>query len=885
MIKSRFFAIILITALFFSMAGSLSPANAQPLPLPAPDFSKQASNPGDFVPGELVVVMDRGDKISAYSANAFAAAKTVGASIKKIAPQGSLLLKLPANADLASAAANLKGKPGVIAVEPNYIYRIPAMDPKYSAKNYNVQRDFAIRKAPKNDPQGQFQGKKLLATPIKNLQAMKTKVKNKIQAVYPNDKYLWWNGGWSWVGADIVSSNTTASAQICEIDTGVDYAHPDLAANIIKGWDFVNNDADPMDDMGHGTHVAGIMAAVKNNGIGIAGVSSGKVMAVKALDAQGSGTNFDIANAITYCANQAANKVITMSLGGGYPSTLMEIAIDYAVNTKGKLITAAAGNSGMDSPNYPAFYSNQDQSGSADCSPACNTYPALAGKVLAVGAEGQIWTDADNYSYVDYSCMASYSSFGSWVNVVAPGTWIYSTTPYDKPFYMNYWEGTYTRYDSMSGTSMATPFVAAAAARRWGYTPSTSNVNVGKLVSVWPVYDYLGDGSCWPANMDGVTYDTNVAKLLDKGGLYGAAADSNTGLPLDGATIGVYNGAALIGSAIISPSTYTVPQHLDPARVFTDYTMYTDVINLPVGSKYTPKVSKAGYAAVPQPAFQQNYPIGAMNIWGGSWTYAGVAGVPPLSANFTNSSGWLWFYDDRWGSKFDYAMKDLDLNIWLPDASLPGTDQPNMFIVGWEGNSFGANEDDPTGALGAFPYARMLRDGGYLDALRIETILVQNRSTQRGLTKSNPALPWYYGTYTAMMTDYGQSFGINLDGCGDNFGIGFDPYYEIGSDSRCIDTDELNTYPLLGTVLVPYLYVWKDGIIKNFNSLPFGDPGSECNSHWWKATTISSSAAAAVPTISNPNTCGDAYPGIGPGDGGGIQPYGTGADHFTKKVK
>ncbi len=247
------------------------------------------------------------------------------------------------------------------------------------------------------------------------------------------------------------------------LDTGVDYLHPDLAGRIIKGYDFVNADADPMDDFGHGTHVAGIITAVQNNGKGIAGASNAKVVAVKVLGAQGWGTSFDIASGIIYCANRTDVKVLNLSLGGSY-STQIQNAVDYAVNSKNKLVVAAAGNDNT----YETT----------------NAYPAalsidFPNKVLAVAASGK-WIDDGDNSYNEYLCKADYSNYGDWISVVAPGSDILSTTPWDKPFYMNFQWGVPTRYAYMSGTSMATPFAAAAAARGWGFKPTETNEQIGR---------------------------------------------------------------------------------------------------------------------------------------------------------------------------------------------------------------------------------------------------------------------------------------------------------------------------------------------------------------------------------------------------------------------
>lgn len=201
---------------------------------------------------------------------------------------------------------------------------------------------------------------------------------------------------------------------VAVVDTGVDYTHEDLAGTVINGWDFVNNDADARDDHGHGTHVAGTIAATINNNKGIAGVSPNvQILAVKVLSASGSGSWSGVANGIVYAANRGA-KVINLSLGGG-ASLTVKAAVDYAWS-KGALVACAAGNSGPQQPIYPAAY------------PSC----------LAVGA-----TDQNDQR-------ASFSNYAP-EGVAAPGVLILSTFPGNQ-------------YRSWNGTSMATPHVAGVAA-------------------------------------------------------------------------------------------------------------------------------------------------------------------------------------------------------------------------------------------------------------------------------------------------------------------------------------------------------------------------------------------------------------------------------------
>ncbi len=167
---------------------------------------------------------------------------------------------------------------------------------------------------------------------------------------------------------------------VADIDSGVDYTHPDLAANMwtntgeiagngidddgngyvddYRGWDFANGDNNPSDDYGHGTHTAGTIAAVGNNGVGVTGVAwQARIMPLKFLDATGTGASIDAADAIVYAANMGA-KVSNNSWGcngSGCYSQVVEDAIAYA-NAAGMLFVVAAGNDGTNNdvtPDYP----------------------------------------------------------------------------------------------------------------------------------------------------------------------------------------------------------------------------------------------------------------------------------------------------------------------------------------------------------------------------------------------------------------------------------------------------------------------------------------------------------------------------------------------------
>lgn len=217
-------------------------------------------------------------------------------------------------------------------------------------------------------------------------------------------------------------STGSSGVTIAVVDTGVQSTHPEFSGRLVAGCDFVNRDALPEDDNGHGTHVAGIAAAAGNNSVGIAGINWGaRIMALKVLDATGTGTYQQIAQAIVYAADSGA-KVINLSLGGSEPSSVLEDAVNYAV-AQGAVVVAAAGNDGTNSANYPAAYA----------------------AAIAVAA-----TDSSNVR-------ASFSNYGSYVDLSAPGVSILST-------FLS------SGYSSKSGTSMAAPHVAGAAALLMSYS-------------------------------------------------------------------------------------------------------------------------------------------------------------------------------------------------------------------------------------------------------------------------------------------------------------------------------------------------------------------------------------------------------------------------------
>ncbi|MEW6102810.1 MAG: S8 family serine peptidase [bacterium] len=264
--------------------------------------------------------------------------------------------------------------------------------------------------------------------------------------ITPNDPYF--NQQW---GLNKISAPSaweiekgSSSVIVAILDTGIDYNHSDLNGKVIKGYDFVNNDNDPMDDHdysltghSHGTHVAGIAGAETNNGTGTAGIAwDCKLLAVKCFNYKGEGEDPDIALAIRYAADYNGVKVINMSFGDTDFSQTLKEACDYAYG-RGTLLVAAAGNKGNATMFYPAAYDN----------------------VMAVSATNQ------------NDQKASFSNYGDWVDVASPGDRIYSTV-----------RTNYGYYDEKNGTSMASPFVAGLGGLLFSKNPSWNNNMVMRAI-------------------------------------------------------------------------------------------------------------------------------------------------------------------------------------------------------------------------------------------------------------------------------------------------------------------------------------------------------------------------------------------------------------------
>lgn len=366
-----------------------------------PAFGREAKSVGaPMVPGEVLVKYREGPS----SAGSGELQRSVNASgVKKLLFPDMELLKLK-GISVEDAVAILRSSPLVESASPNYIRSINFVpdDPDFG-KQWNF-----------NDP---AQGGDI----------------HMVQA---------WD----------IERGGNPSVVVAVLDTGVAYETrgvyqqcPDLAnTHFVQGHDFVNGDAFPDDDNGHGTHVCGTIAQSTNNAIDVAGIAFNcSIMPVKVMNQSGEGADDDIINGIRFAADNGAN-VVNMSLGGYGTNPLLEDAVNYAAS-KGPVICASTGNNGQEGIYYPAAYS--------ECMAVGATYRSKA--------------------------RASYSNYGNELDVVAPGgdgsvgDWIYQVT-YKKDRDPS--SGFEER--GMDGTSMACPHVAGLAALIKAHNPTWTRTDI-----------------------------------------------------------------------------------------------------------------------------------------------------------------------------------------------------------------------------------------------------------------------------------------------------------------------------------------------------------------------------------------------------------------------
>jgi subtilisin family serine protease/subtilase family serine protease len=387
--------------------------------------SAQSTDDGPAVSGEIIVKFRPG-----ANANSKADAHREGRGrMRREIATASLQLVEVQRGDEAGALARYRRNPNVLYAERNFIRRIPKLvnhtpgsevipgDSLFSEQwaLHNTGQEFLCLDWLFGDPFCFYQG-----MPDADIDAPE-----------------------AWPLA------TGAGVTVAVIDTGIDYTHPDLASNYAGGVDFTSNDGDPFDDQGHGTHVSGTIAAAMNNPTGnpaddegVVGVApNARIRAYKVCRADGTCDDFAVELAIARAVSDGA-KVINMSFGGADYSQSLNDVVQAAWNA-GVVLVAGAGNDGTTDLFYPAALDH-------------------VVSVAAFDENGQ---------------RASFSNYGSWVDVSAPGNVIMSTYPMSTCD-VSSMPGQIGCYTWLSGTSMATPHVSGAAALIWSRGDVTSNQQV-----------------------------------------------------------------------------------------------------------------------------------------------------------------------------------------------------------------------------------------------------------------------------------------------------------------------------------------------------------------------------------------------------------------------
>jgi hypothetical protein len=427
------------------------------------------------------------------------------------------------------------------------------------------------------------------------------------------------------------------------LDSGVELSHPDLAPRLVGGYDFVNNDATPDDDFGHGTMVAGIAAAVTNNGQGVAGGAwLGKIMPIKVLDSRGAANDDDIAAGITFAVDRGAS-VINLSLGGPGASNTLQAAVNYATS-RNVVVIGAAGNDGQDSDVNKRTLEH---------------YPAACVGVIAVGS-----TDASgNHS--------PFSSYGSWIDVVAPGQATISPSVGISTTIRG------SSYGTGSGTSFAAPLVAAVAFLMRSADPNAGQATISlRLIGTARDIGTPGVDSVFGSGM------VDAVAALDAGGGFSSASTNGSGYWMLGEQGAVYRfgGAGYLGD---------VTRHLAPGVSSADL---------------EPTPTGGGYWIVDSAGNVYGFGDAAGRYFGGAAGQLRTGEqITSLSTTPTGNGYWLFTSLGR-VFNFGAAPKLGDLGHLLLNGpildSIPTPSGQGYYMVGSDGGIFAFGDARFAGSMG-----------------------------------------------------------------------------------------------------------------------------------------------------------------------------------------
>ena len=345
------------------------------------------------VPSEVLVKFRGGAGGSALHS---AVAARGHAVLGELRAPGWVRVRVPQGQPLAQALAAYASDPAVEQAQPNYIYR--------------------ARRVPNDARFAELWAFRNVGQAVEGISGSPGADMNMVRA---------WN-----------HVTDCRSAVVAVVDTGVNYRHQDLAPNMwnggsafpLHGWDFIDDDNDPMDHEGHGTHVAGTLGAAGDNGLGVTGVCwQAAIMAVRVLDATGFGTSASVSQGVNFAVANGA-KVINMSLGGGGPDQLLGDAIRNA-EARDVVVVAAAGNDGIDvdlfGGDYPCSFSNAN----VLCVAALNQNYSLAGFSNFGGTSVDVGAPGDNILSVQAlgrsTIRDTFNTGGSLDWTVSGGGWAY----------------------------------------------------------------------------------------------------------------------------------------------------------------------------------------------------------------------------------------------------------------------------------------------------------------------------------------------------------------------------------------------------------------------------------------------------------------------------